>query len=332
MIVNAPLRAGVNIDTWGLSLVPTICNGGTWTRDPLNFATEAQLIALAALGKDVVYSVCLARTPEEELAEVNRYLSYGVKIVAVRLGNEESQYVDMAGVWVPVAYTTGLTRGAEYVAAVQPYADILPFPRIYSGEFPSNQQGERFQLFRQGWNKGISDNVNVEDRIDLHVYQNQSKDPIDLSYLSLDPGLPNKYIIIESGIPSQSIVDQTTVPAETINLWEKIRAELREDDEFGVQLMEQTEFPIGLVYEGELTDLGIWINDLFYIGEEPVDPNNPEEPAEPKVTITRIPLRFASWFSGIYSYALYDLSDGRKNVFARFFKNEAPSVGDEWPK
>ena len=170
MIVNAPLRGGVNIDTWGLSLVTKICNGGTWTRDPLNFATEAQLIALAALGKDVVYSVCLARTPDKELDEINRYISYGVNIVAVRFGNEESQY-EVAGVGEVVNYELGRIRGAAYVARVQEYVDKFPtYPRIYAGEFPSNMQNPVVALFRAGWNKGISENIRPEDVIDLHVY------------------------------------------------------------------------------------------------------------------------------------------------------------------
>jgi hypothetical protein len=324
MIVNAPLRNNVDISTWGLSKVNTICNGGTWTRDPLNFATDAQLQALAASGKDVIYSVCLARTPEQELAEVNRYLSFGVSIVAVRLGNEENQYVDMTGIWIPAAYAYGEAQGAQYVTNVQPYADILPFPRIYSGEFPSNMQGTRFELFREGWNKGISDNINAEDKIDMHIYQNQDKlinqsQQIDLSYLKLTPHpVSNKFVIIESGIPIQTVVDENSFVSQTISLWERIIEALRPEDEFGVQLMEQAEFPIGMVYNGKLTELGEWVNGLFY-----------EE--EPKVVVTRIPYTFVSWFSGLYLYGLYDLSDGRKKVFARFFKSEAPSVGDEWP-
>jgi len=321
MIINAPLRSGVNIGTWNLSKVTKVCNGGTWSEDPNNFATDAQLNALAASGKEVVYSVCLKRTPAQELAEVNRYISKGITINSVRLGNEESQDSSLDGVWQNAAFAFGESEAEIYFNKAQLYSAVLPYSKIYSGEFPSNQQGVRFKLFREGWNSKLISLMGPTDRLDMHIYQNYGKVEIDLSYFDTVATWPNGVVIIESGVASSTITTSTDVYTITVGLWTKIRAKMRSIDEFGLQLMENLTSNIGLVFNGALTPLGEWINGLYINGEEPGDP---------VVRVVYVHYLFPAWISGIYSYGLYDLSDGRKRVFAKSLKSEALVEGSIW--
>ena len=316
MITNAPLRNGVDIKTWGLCKVDTICNGGTWSEDPLNYATSTQLTDLAASKKKVIYSICMARTAAQEASEIQRYLTFGVDVIAVRFGNEESQDISLSGITQGQSYAHGFTEGQAYMVRTAPYAALLTLPKIYSGEFPSNQQGARFSTFRKGWNDAIVSLAQPEDKIDMHVYQRMDKPEIDLSYFDEIVAWVNPIVVIESGVNTATINSSVNFEVESIKVWQKIIAKMRPQDEMGFQLLENPTSPVGLVFNGSLTGLGIWVNSIIL--------------SVPTIRVIRIPYLFPAWISGVYLYGVYDLSDGRINVFKKFFKSEAPTIGEEW--
>jgi len=306
MIVNAPLRGNINITTWYLSLIKYLCNGRTWTRDPKNFATDKQLQELAVLGKPIIYSVCLARTPKDELAEIKRYEGFGIEILGVRYGNEEGFHAFKKS----KDPNTSEKDCLVYIKRSKEFQ--FGYNEIYCGEFVRNTQASG--KYRSRWNDYLRANISQEARIDLHVYQDWSKPDISLDYFDETSKWEQSLVIIESGINTSTVGDKTDFYPRTIALWDRIIEKLRNKDIMGVQLMESIS-PVGLIHEGKLTPLGEWVNKNEEVNT---------------VTIIKIVDNTPWWsFKKLRNVTIY-LDTFPYEINRKILRTEFPKVGDVW--
>jgi hypothetical protein len=253
MIVNSPPR-GYDFNDHLIVPFRYVTNGGTWSKDPLNYATDAQLSVWGSNGYSVVYSVCLQRSPQQEVDEIARYKSFGIKVDRSRLGNEEDDgsvldnSVDPweAGWQYADAY---VAKAAAYKQAIETAYPDMEF--ILTAPFPSNQQTQKQTMKRIGWCARI-DQEPLAIGVDMHVYDRCN--PINKIDMSLAPAFEGrKRFFLEVGaIP---VFSQDIWMSRSIETLQMVRAIAREGDEVGVQVMENN-VGIGLIMNKSLTAWG----------------------------------------------------------------------------
>jgi len=260
-VVNAPLRDGVSISEQAGVLCKNICNGGTWTRDPLNKATDKQLSDLGMANYNLIYSVCMARTPDEEVIEILRYLSHGIVITDYRVGNEEYDKSKNSNKPFTKSRAFGFTECRDFLNRGKPFVDaikaIIPTATfIYPAPFPTEQFSQYNTDFRLGWCDRLQMEP-IEFSVDLHIYDRCDNVPINMSLLPDFTG--RRRFFIEVG----------AIYKTDYNLWlerskmtmKLVRGIAREGDVVGVQVMENKS-GTGLTKGGVLTDWGVFYNSL----------------------------------------------------------------------
>lgn len=253
MIINAPLRHNISPDTWGLIDCRFICNGGTFTEDPLNYAKDSHLAILGQNGYKMVYSTCLARSISEELDELARYISHGIDIVAVRIGNEDYNSVKIPGVRPSEAYARGRLEADKYINhAMTHYLAFhgAGYETIFNAPFPSNQQDERFTLFRQGWCDEIHD-LPLHIGVDMHVYDRCRPVPINFDLMPEFEG--RKRWFIETGALYEG--DPVLFLERSERVFTEMRKRVKGTDVLGFQLMENDN-GLAFLFNGIVTELG----------------------------------------------------------------------------
>jgi hypothetical protein len=259
--INSVPRDGVLAENHEKVGCKTVVNGGTWSKNPANKATDQQLMQWGAYGYNVIYSVCLQRTPLEEVAEIARYKSFGIKITHCRLGNEEDNDVKLLDIPMSQSRAFGHDAADKYVDRSEPFKDAIAtayssMQFILTAPLPSNQQGERYTSFRLGW----CDRIHEEPlgiSVDMHVYDRCIEDnPIDLSLTPSFTGR-DRYFLEVGALYNNSYPLWLERSKRTMHL---VRGIARYGDVVGVQLMENDN-GIGLIQFGNLTDWG-----KFYVG------------------------------------------------------------------
>lgn len=351
-IVNCPIRDGLDFESWRQVLAPDVLlcvPGGTISQKPAeSVMTDAEINALAALGNKVIYSVNLKRTPAEEVIQVERLLSAGIQIHSIRFGNEN--YGD-PGIklnnTIPVdqCFAYGEAGGQAYfdktVAFKEAFAEY-PGIRIYVGAYPSNQffnpnpNFNRTNPFREGFTSKVYELITPQDAIDFHVYDRFKLDEgIDFTYLQqCVDNYPNPVYTIESGVITQNLPSPEDFTPRSTYVMENLFQILKGKNIPGVHLMEQTDQPIGLVYQGQITDYGIafkgLVGDDEVVIDDPNDPGNPGDPGNPDntcVTILDIESIVQGFFLGGLTFLKLMLSNGDiKNWWG--FASNAPKVGE----
>lgn len=254
MIINAPLRPNTSPETWGLVNCRFICNGGTWTEDPLNYAKDSHLAILGQNGYKMVYSTCLARSVSEEFDELARYISHGIEIVAVRIGNEDYNSVKIPGVPPSQAFARGRVEASNYIAKSREHFEAFDeagFETIYNAPMPSNQQDERFTLFRQGWCAEIHEEMPLNVGVDLHVYDRCGAIPISFDLLPEFEGRKRWFIEIGALYNGDSVL----FLERSKRVFTEMRRVVRGSDVLGFQLMENGN-GLAFLLNGDLTELG----------------------------------------------------------------------------
>jgi hypothetical protein len=325
VIGNSPFRNAVNPAIWVLANIYYFTTGGSWSRDPLNFISDVHLTAVSSTDLKEIYSICLARTPERELEEIKRHESFGIDIPFIRIGNEEGNYsFDLRGVKKGDSFNVGYNAGLKHYNDTLPYKNILKnkgYRFIYCGVFVSNQVGERYNLARDGWNKALVESCDINDIIDLHIYRDMDKERVNMDYFSTINEWKQSICTIECGVNTGNIngrMDEFLIQTEEI--WNDVKSHLRPIDFMGVQLVENTGSKVGLIYNGELTELGVIFNNLF-----------PKEIVPNIITIVDKEIHWGSYFSAIWDWFSFTLSDGIKTPFKSYKKSRpSPSIGDVW--
>lgn len=262
-LINTPQRAGAKASENVKVSCKDICNGGTWSKDPLNKASDAQLTELGFLNYRVVYSVCLARTPEEEVAEIKRYLAFGIYIPEVRLGNEEDSDIKLNTVGGNEARQFGYDAANDYWFRVQPYIEAIraEFPQmgfILTAPYPSNQQGQRYTLFRLGWCDRVAETP-LSYGVDMHVYDRCEPVPITLDLLPVFEGRERWFIEVGALYNGNGAIWLE----RSKRVFLMLMALCRKGDKLGIQLMENNA-GTGLLMNGVLTEWGKFYESIDF--------------------------------------------------------------------
>ena len=305
VIVNSPLRGNIVPSKWGLIKSKLITNGGTWSKDPLQYADDADLALLGSKGYEMIYSICLARTPAQEVAELTRYKAHGLIIKKSRLGNEEDADVKLNDVPKNKCFPKGMEEANSYTIRAKGHKEAIraAFPDmefILTAPFPSNEQGERYTLFRQGWCARIHEEP-IPIGVDMHVYDRCGPIPISLDLMPDFEG--RKRYFIEVGAIHAG--DNALWFERTKRVMLLMKPFMRLGDTLGIQSMDNAN-GTALLHGGNITALGQWFNEQDWRTVDDV--------------IDKLP------FSPLYKFLILKMDDGTEVGWKGWF-NASPERG-----